>query len=136
MSSLVGGLPAGTVIEQNLQITQIVHAQAMEVAPAGDAEQVVDDYGSVTFTGQALVAGQLFGGFFGFVTVFVGVEEFHGLLDAKGAGRGLCPSRCSFEQKKESVDMSKKSYAGALDFVPANTACEIARYLTTHLHST
>ena len=45
----------------------------MEISPAGNAEQVVDDHGGVAFAGQALVASQLLSSFLGFVAVVVGV---------------------------------------------------------------
>ena len=46
----------------------------MEVAPARDTKKVVNHYGSVTLTGEALVACQLFGGFLGVISVVVGIE--------------------------------------------------------------
>ncbi|MNY57282.1 hypothetical protein D3C86_1934670 [compost metagenome] len=52
----------------------------MEIAPAWVAEQVVNDHRSITLTGKALIAGQLFSSLIGFVTVVVRVEEFHECL--------------------------------------------------------
>ena len=74
MPSVISSLPVGAALHQDLQLTQVIHAQAMEVAPTGGSEQVVDDYGGIAFAGQTLVAGQLLGSLFGFVTVIVGVE--------------------------------------------------------------
>lgn len=80
MPSVIGSLPVRAALQQDLQLTQVIHAQAMEVAPAGDSKQVVDDYSGIAFAGQTLVAGQLLGSLFGFVMVVVGVEKFHKVL--------------------------------------------------------
>lgn len=93
MPSLIGRRPARTALQQALQLAEVVHAQAVEISPAGDAEQVLDDHGGVALAGQALVAGQFLGSLFGFVTVVVGVEQFHAVVvDTAGADWGLCPS--------------------------------------------
>lgn len=51
MSSLIGRPPSGNSLQQALQFAQVVHAQTVEVAPARDAEQVVDHHGGIAFAG-------------------------------------------------------------------------------------
>lgn len=44
MAGLVNGLPGSTESQQGLQFAKVIHAQSVEIAPARDAEEVVDDH--------------------------------------------------------------------------------------------
>lgn len=92
MACLVSRLPSRSALQKTFEFAQVVHAQAVEIAPTGDAEQVVDDHGGVAFAGQALVPAELFGSGFGFVPVVIGVEQFHQCLAVVQLGSGFCLS--------------------------------------------
>lgn len=73
----VFSLPRGFSIQQPLQLDQVIHPQPVKISPAGNSKQVVDHHGGISLAGQALLANQLFRGFFGFVMIVVGVQQFH-----------------------------------------------------------
>lgn len=75
----VFSLPRGFSIQQPLQLDQVVHSQPVKISPAGNSKQVVDHHGGISLAGQALLANQLFSGFFGIVMIVVGTQQFHGV---------------------------------------------------------
>lgn len=72
-------LPRRFPIQQPLQLAQVVHIQPMEISPAGNSKQVVDHHGSISLTGQAFLANQLFSSFLGIVMIVIGTQQFHGV---------------------------------------------------------